>query len=109
MNPNLKPFKKGVSGNPAGRPRKKPLTLSAAYQKQLATIDPATGTSYAEQIAELIIEAAVTGDTHAIMLALSNDAKGLVKSAVSKLVKASDCSPAQAKLALSLFVPEALI
>ena len=102
-------FPKGVSGNPRGRRRTKPLTLSQEYQKQLSTVNPATGMTYAAEIAELMVEAALTGDTAAIMVTLSNDSKGLVQSAIDSLVRASKCSREQANLAVSLFVPERLI
>ena len=99
-------FPKGVSGNPSGS---RLTTLSRAYQKQLSKIDPNTGFTYADQIAELIVETALLGDIHAIMVAISNDSKNLIQSAVTKLVEASGCTPVQAKLALSLFIPGALI
>jgi hypothetical protein len=102
-------FPKGVSGNPRGRRRTKPLTLSQEYHRQLGTVNPATGKTFAFEIAELIVESALTGDTAAIMVTLSNDSRGLVQSAVDSLVRASKVSREQANLALSLFIPERLI
>lgn len=102
-------FKKGVGGNPRGRRRTKPLTLSQEYIKQLSTVNPATGMTYAAEIAELIVATALTGDTAAIMVTLSNDSRGLVQSAIDSLVRASKVSREQANLAVSLFVPERLI
>ena len=102
-------FKKGVSGNPRGRRRTKPLTLSQEYIKQLSTVNPATGMTYAAEIAELIVGTALTGDPAAIMVTLSNDSRGLVQGAIDSLVRASKVSREQANLAVSLFVPERLI
>jgi hypothetical protein len=102
-------FAKGVSGNPRGRRRTKPLTLSQEYIKQLSTVNPATGMTYAAEIAELIVGTALTGDTAAIMVTLSNDSRGLVQGAIDSLVRASKVSREQANLAVSLFIPERLI
>ena len=59
---NLKPWPKGVSGNPAGRP--KSITVSEAYRKMLAQPMPndKDGRTYAEGIAEQIIKRAAVGD-----------------------------------------------
>src|SRR5262245_5723846 len=60
---NLKPWRKGQSGNPAGRP--KSITLSEAYRKQLAQPfpDDPQGRAYAEVIAEKMVMSAATGET----------------------------------------------
>ncbi len=62
---NLKPFKKGQSGNPLGRP--KSITLSEAYRNQLAQAVPADpeGRTYAEVIAKLVCVKAIKGDVSA--------------------------------------------
>jgi hypothetical protein len=62
---NLKPFPKGVSGNPAGRP--KSLTLSEAFRRQLSQPMPgdADGRTFAEVIAERMCLAASGGDVGA--------------------------------------------
>jgi len=59
---NLKPWPKGVSGNPAGRP--KSLTLSEAYRRALAQPfpDDPQGRTYAEIIAEKMVMSAATGE-----------------------------------------------
>lgn len=62
---NLKPFRKGVSGNPNGRP--KTITLSEAYRQTLAAQmpDDASSRTYAQAIAEMVIDAAVKGNVAA--------------------------------------------
>ncbi len=62
---NLKPFPKGVSGNPAGRP--KSITLSEAYRRQLAQVVPKDpeGRTYAEVVAALMCQRATQGDVAA--------------------------------------------
>ncbi len=62
---NLKPFPKGVSGNPAGRPRK--ALLSDALRRQLAEALPnAPEKTIAEVIARALIREAVAGNVQAI-------------------------------------------
>ncbi len=62
---NLKPWPKGVSGNPAGRPRQTKLT--AALREQLGKVDPEdrAGRTYAEVIADKMIRRAARGDVRA--------------------------------------------
>jgi hypothetical protein len=59
---NLKPWRKGESGNPAGRP--KSVTLSEAYRIALAQPfpDDPQGRTYAEIIAEKLVMNAATGE-----------------------------------------------
>jgi hypothetical protein len=57
---NLRPFQKGQSGNPGGRPK---LLITDAYQQQLTQIKK--GRSYAELIADAQIKKAMKGDTAA--------------------------------------------
>jgi Family of unknown function (DUF5681) len=62
---NLKPWPKGVSGNPSGRPRKTPLT--DAYRDVLAqpVPDDPLGRTYAEAIAQTLARNALRGDIRA--------------------------------------------
>ena len=61
---NLRPYRKGQSGNPGGRPRN---TLSAAYKRQLEKLFPGDpeGRSYAEVIAAAVADKAALGDYQA--------------------------------------------
>lgn len=102
-------FKPGQSGNPQGARRKKPLDLPKAYAHYLKQVDPETGKTHAELIAQQVIQRAVSGDVASLMLAVSNDAEELVRKAIDKLRKEHKCSVWQAKLALSLFLPERMI
>ncbi len=52
-------FKPGRSGNPGGRPKTKLLTQ--AYRELLEQVDPKTGKTVAQLIAENIIEKALRG------------------------------------------------
>lgn len=56
-------WKPGQSGNPKGRP--KAITLSEAYRKELAKVDPSDpqGRTYAEVLAEqMVIKAKASGE-----------------------------------------------
>ncbi len=62
---NLKPFKPGQSGNPAGRPKK--ALLSDALRRQLAeAVQGAPEKTIAEHIARALIREAVSGNVQAI-------------------------------------------
>lgn len=62
---NLKPWPKGVSGNPAGRP--KGLTLTDCYRRALSRPAPgdADGRTMADLLAEAIVQKATEGDVAA--------------------------------------------
>jgi hypothetical protein len=122
---NLKPFKPGQSGNPAGRP--KSITLSEAYRKQLAMIDEADPQkrTFAEVLAEQMIVRAKTGDVAALKevadrvegkakqtITLSTDRREQVERAIDRMVEraASDghiLTREEATAALAAYVPEA--
>ncbi len=122
---NLKPFKKGQSGNPAGRP--KALTLSEAYRRELAKIDETDpqGRSFAEVLAEQTIIKAKTGDVAALKeladrtegkarqtIMLTTDRREQIEQAVTRMIEraASDgqiLSREEATAALAAYVPEA--
>ncbi len=62
---NLKPFKPGQSGNPAGRPKK--ALLSDALRRQLAIAAPGMPEkTQAETIAAALIAEAIAGNVQAI-------------------------------------------
>jgi hypothetical protein len=78
---NLKPFPKGLSGNPGGRPKKTPL--SDACRELLnkpATDDPA-GRTNAELIAERLVAKAVAGDIRAAQ-ELADRAEGKARQSI---------------------------
>jgi hypothetical protein len=122
---NLKPFPKGVSGNPAGRP--KSLTLSEAYRRELAKIDPndALKRTFAEVLAEQMIVKAAKGDVAALKeiadrvegkakqtITLTTDRREHIERAIDRMIeKASEQGQALAREeaieALAAFVPEA--
>ena len=62
---NLKPWPKGVSGNPGGRPKKKLITNE--LERLLEQEAPeATGKTWAAVIAEVLLNQARRGDVRAI-------------------------------------------
>jgi len=54
--PKGKPWKKGQSGNPGGRPKKFSKLISDAIREQLGEIDPKTGMTYASVISGKMLE-----------------------------------------------------
>jgi hypothetical protein len=62
---NLRPWKPGQSGNPGGRPKKKPITeeLERLLTEQAPSGD---GRTWAALIAEALLRKASTGDVRAI-------------------------------------------
>lgn len=59
---NLRPFRKGQSGNPGGRPKQ---LISEASRDWLKQIDPNTGRSNAEMVALALGKRALKGETNA--------------------------------------------
>lgn len=62
---NLKPWAKGVSGNPGGRPKRTPLADACRELLSKPAPDDPSGRSYAEAIAEQLGKKALAGDIHA--------------------------------------------
>jgi hypothetical protein len=62
---NLKPWPKGTSGNPAGRPRRDKITT--ALLEEVAKVSPhdRAGRTNAELIAEAMVRRATRGDVQA--------------------------------------------
>jgi undecaprenyl pyrophosphate synthase len=122
---NLKPFKKGQSGNPAGRP--KSLTLSEAYRRELAKIDETDPQkrTFAEVLAEQTIIKAKTGDVAALReladrtegkarqtIMLTTDRREQIEQAVTRMIERAavdgqKLSREEATTALAAYVPEA--
>jgi hypothetical protein len=122
---NLKPFKKGQSGNPNGRT--KSITLSEAYRKQLAKIDETDPQkrTFAEVLAEQTIIKAKGGDVAALKeladrtegkakqtITLTTDRREQLDRAIDRMIEraASDghtLTRETATAALAAYVPEA--
>ena len=64
-NQNLKPWPKGTSGNPAGRPRRDKLTAALLDLLGKPYPNDKWGRTYAERIAAAIVRKAVRGDVRA--------------------------------------------
>ena len=62
---NLKPWPRGVSGNPGGRPRKRLITDELERLLQEEAPDK-NGQTWATAIAEALLRQAITGDVRAI-------------------------------------------
>lgn len=58
---NLKPFQPGQSGNPGGRPKKLLTVLSDALREKLKDVSPDRHRTYAEVLADKLVEEAVAG------------------------------------------------
>jgi hypothetical protein len=62
LNSKGTPFKKGVSGNPSGKPQRMFTLVTMALREKLASIDPKTKKTYAERIADIVINCALDPD-----------------------------------------------
>jgi len=118
-------FKPGQSGNPKGRP--KSITLSEAYRRELAKVDPndSEGRSFAEVLAEQMIVKARGGDVSALRelgdrtegkarqsISLSMEKREQLERAVDGIMRDAElagepCTRAEAIASLALFTPEA--
>jgi len=119
-------FRKGRSGNPAGRP--KSITLSEAYRRELAKVDPEDpdGRTHAEVLAGRMIDRAKAGDVAALKeiadrvegrakqtVSLSYDRRERIERAVETMIREAgadgdEISREDALQALALFMPEAV-
>ena len=79
---NLRPWPKGVSGNPGGRPKSK--SLSEAYRDRLERIvpDDPEGRTFAEKIAEVLAKKALKGDVQAAR-ELADRAEGKARQSIA--------------------------
>jgi hypothetical protein len=118
-------WKPGQSGNPAGRP--KSLTLSEAYRRELAKVDPhdALKRTFAEVLAEKMIKRAKTGDVPALKeiadrvegkakqtITLTTDRREQINQAIDRMIEraAADghtLTRTDATVALAAYAPEA--
>jgi hypothetical protein len=88
LSPNLRPFPKGVSGNPGGRPKKKQVTEE--LERLLAEEAPnGNGQTWATVIAQALLRRASKGDVRAIA-ELANRIEGKPAQAVAVDVKAGE-------------------
>lgn len=76
---NLKPFPKGVSGNPSGRPKN---VLSKAIRKKLEEVEEGQDKSVAERITDKLVELALGGNIEAMKL-LGDRSEGRPRQSVS--------------------------
>jgi hypothetical protein len=117
-------FRPGQSGNTKGRP--KSITLSEAYRRELARIDPndPEGRTYAEILAERMRERASSGDVAALRemadrtegkprqtLSLSLERREQLEAAVEGIMRDAEaagvpCTREEAIATLAAFTPE---
>ena len=117
-------FQPGQSGNPKGRP--KSITLSEAYRRELARVDPndPEGRTYAEILAERMRERASSGDVAALRemadrtegkprqtLSLSLERREQLEAAVEGIMRDAEaagepCTREEAIATLAAFTPE---
>jgi ribosomal protein L18E len=120
----LKPFQKGQSGNPAGRP--KTAILSNAIRKKLTEIDETDPQrrTYAEILVEQLVMKAKTGDVQALKeiadrtegkarqsVSLTTDKHERYEREIETMIEAAEslgepCTREEAIAALSIYHPE---
>jgi len=118
-------WKKGQSGNPKGRP--KSITLSEAYRRELAKVDPTDEhkRTFAEILAEQAVVKAKTGDVQALReiadrtegkarqtITLTGERREQIERAIDRMVEraAADghvLTREDAVAALAAYIPEA--
>ena len=85
---NLKPWPKGVSGNPGGRPKQK--LISAELERLLQQQAPgASGQTWASVIAESLLKQAAKGNVRAIA-ELANRLEGTPRQSVDVAISPSE-------------------
>ncbi|MEJ7618381.1 MAG: DUF5681 domain-containing protein [Pyrinomonadaceae bacterium] len=122
---NQHAFQKGRSGNPAGRP--KSITLSEAYRRELAKVDPTDEhkRTFAEILAEQTVLKAKGGDISALKeladrtegkarqtITLTTDRREQIEQAVDRMIERAAAegqtlTREEAVTALAACVPEA--
>ena len=83
---NLKPFPKGVSGNPSGRPKN---VLSKAIRRKLEEVEEGQDSTVAERITEKLVELALSGNIEAIKL-LGDRSEGKPRQSVNVTTDSRD-------------------
>jgi hypothetical protein len=95
---NLKPFQPGKSGNPGGRPRKRPISeryaekieteLPEAWRKELGL---RRGATYGDAVAEGQVQAAIRGETGA-----AREIREAIEGRATRRIEIADMTRAEA-------------
>jgi Family of unknown function (DUF5681) len=78
---NLKPWPKGVSGNPGGRPKSAPLSQACRELLAQPVPDDSEGRTYAQAIAQTLAAKALAGDIRAAQ-EIADRAEGRARQAI---------------------------
>jgi hypothetical protein len=104
------PFAKGQSGNREGGRRHRGYVrkagLTQAYKRTLTQIDEVSGKTYADLVATTMIAASISGDLASTLVCVGEDARGLIKAAIAKMVREDKVSALQAEMVWRCFMPE---